>query len=613
LLGFIGAAAALPAVARFAQAQGQTPARHGLSTFGDLKYGPDFRHFDYVNPAAPKGGALSTVISSVEGNQNFLTFDTLQIWVLKGNGAAGMRATTDSLMVRSLDEPDSLYGLVARSVSVSADGLVYRFELRPEARFHDGSPLRARDVAFSLNTLKAKGHPRISQAIRDFEAAEALDDLTVLVRFKAGRSRDVPLVVATLPILSSAYYEAREFDATSLEAPLGSGPYRVSRFETGRFIEFERVQDYWARDLPVTAGTANVDRLRYEYFRDRDIAFEAFTAGTYTFREEFTSRTWATRYDFPAFREGRVVRDEIPDETPSGAQGWFINLRRDRFADARVREAILLAFDYEWTNANLMYNAYTRTHSFFENSEMKASGPPSAAELALIEPFRGRIADEVFGEPFSPPKSDGSGRDRALLRRAAALLHQAGCRRDGATLRLPDGRPLEVEFLEDEPTLERHTNPFIANLGALGIRGTIRMVDPAQYQRRLDEFDFDLTVRRFSLSPTPGEAMRSFFGSEAAGTRGSQNLSGIAHPAVDALVDRALAATTRAELVTACRALDRVLRSLRAWVPHWYKGSHWLAWWDMYARPPGKPKFDRGAPHLWWYDEAKAKRIGKAG
>jgi microcin C transport system substrate-binding protein len=608
---FVGAGAAAFSAAASPSSRAGDPESHGLSIFGDLKYPPDFRHFDYVDPSAPKGGSFSTQIAQTAGNQNFDTFNTLNIFVLKGDGAAGMGLTFDSLMTRALDEPDAIYGLAARAVRIAPDGLTYRFLLRPEARFHDGSRLTAGDVSWSLNVLRRKGHPRIAQMLRHLAGAEAEGDDIVRVAFAPERSRDLPLVVATLPIFSEAYYRTREFDAATLESPLGSGPYKVARFEQGRFIAFERVRDYWGAGVAPNAGHNNFDEVRFEYFRDRQVALEAFKAGAYTFRQEFTARDWATGYDFPALREGKVRRETLPDETPSGTQGWFFNTRRDKFKDRRVREAIALAFDFEWTNTNLMFSAYRRTASYFENSDMRAVGPPSPEELALLEQFRGKVPDEVFGEPWSPPVSDGSGQDRALLRRADQLLREAGCRRENQVLKLPGGEPLDIEFLDFQPSLQPHTQPFIKNLGLLGIQGRSRIVDAAQYQRRTDEFDFDMTVRRFNNGATPGEGLRIVYTSAAAAMPGSSNLAGIADPAVDALVDRMLTAASRDEMRVAARALDRVLRAGRYWVPMWYLASHRIAYWDVFGRPAAPPKYDLGAPATWWHDPAKAARIGR--
>jgi microcin C transport system substrate-binding protein len=586
---------------------------HGLSAFGDLAYPLDFHHFRYADPQAPKGGTFSQIGPNREYNQNFLTFDSLNSYILKGDAAQGMELTFATLMVRSGDEPDAMYGLAAEKVRRSADGLTYRFFIRPEAKFHDGSRLTAHDVAFSLNILKAKGHPIITQFLRDFTGAQANDDAVVVVGFAPDRARDVPLFVAGLPIFSHAYYAVKPFEESTLEPPTGSGPYKVGRFEPGRYIEFERVKDWWGADLPVERGQNNFDIVRFEYYRDREVGFEGFSAENYLFREEFTSRFWATRYDFPAVKSGRVRKDTLPDDTPSGAQGWFINTRRAKFADPRLREALGNAFDFEWTNKTIMFGSYDRTVSVFENSEMMAQGKPDAAELALLEPFRARLPQEVFGEPYMPPVSDGSGQDRALLRQATRLLKEAGCIIKNGKLALPNGESLTIEFLIDEPTFEPHHALFIKNLAVLGIDASLRLVDPVQYRARRDGFDFDITVDRFSFSSTPGDSLRSFFSSPAALVKGSNNLAGIADPAIDALIDAIIAAATRPALVTACRALDRVIRAGRYWIPHWYKPSHWIAYWDVFGHPASQPRYFRGIPETWWYDPDRAAKIHRAG
>ncbi|MET0539561.1 MAG: extracellular solute-binding protein [Xanthobacteraceae bacterium] len=582
---------------------------HGISAFGDLKYPAEFSHFDYVDPRAPKGGTFSHVGSTRAFNQNFLTFNSLNSFILKGDAAQGMELTFASLMVRGQDEPDSLYGLAARAVQISPDGLTYRFLLRPGIAFHDSTAITAHDVVFSLMALKDKGHPIAQQLLRDFTSAQAADEENVVVTFVRGRARDVPLFLASLPIFSRAYYASRAFEETSLEPPLGSGPYRVGRFEPGRFIEYERVKDWWGADLPVTRGQNNFDVVRYEYYRDRDVAFEGFTGRSYLFREEFTSRIWATRYDFPALRDGRVKRDVIADHTPSGAQGWFFNTRRERLKDRRLREAFIDAFDFEWTNKSIMYGSYERTQSVFQNSDMMAVGKPSSEELALLEPFRGKVVDEVFGEPYVPPVADGSGHDRALLRKASALLQEAGYLIKGGKRVTPAGQPISVEFLIDEPSFQPHHMPFVKNLATLGIEANLRIVDPVQYRKRLDDFDFDLTVQRMSFSTTPGDSLRSYFSSQAATLKGSQNLAGISDPVIDALIERIIEAPSRPALVNACRVLDRVIRAGRYWVPHWYKASHWLAYWDVFGRPPTQPRYGRGIPETWWHDREKAAKI----
>jgi microcin C transport system substrate-binding protein len=586
---------------------------HGMSAFGDLAYPPGFQHFSYVDPNAPKGGLFSQVGPDRQFNQNFFTFNSLNSYILKGDAAQGMELTFATLMVRSGDEPDAMYGLAAEKVRRSADGLTYEFLIQPQAKFHDGSPLTAHDVAFSLNILKEKGHPIIAQSLRDFVGARANDEHSVTATFAPKRARDVPLLVAGLPIFSRTYYVSKPFDESTLDVPLGSGAYKVGRFEPGRFIEYARVKDWWGADLPVARGQNNFDIVRFEIYRDRDVAFEGFTAQNYLFREEFTSRIWSTRYDFPAAKDGRVRHDTIPDNTPSGAQGWFINTRRPKFADARLREALIDAFDFEWTNKTIMYGAYERTVSVFQNSDMMSKGPPSADEVTLLEPFRDKLPAEVFGEPYVPPVSDGTGQNRDQLRKAAQLLKDAGCALKDGKRTLPTGEPITIEFLLDEQAFEPHHMPLIRNLGTLGIEATLRLVDPVQFQARRDGFDYDITIDRFSFSATPGDSLRSYFSSQAAALKGSNNLTGIADPAVDALIDAIITAETRSALTTACRALDRVVRAGRYWIPQWYKASHWIAYWDVFGHPPEQPRYFRGIPDTWWYDAEKAAKVDRKG
>jgi len=580
---------------------------HGLSAFGDLKYPADFHHFDYVNVDAPKGGVFSQLVGS--GGS---TFNSLNAYIVKGDSANGMELTFASLMARAFDEPDAVYPLAAEELTVSPDGLVYRFRLRPGIVFHDGAGIGASDVAFSLTTLKTKGHPNFSSVLRDLAEVVVEDKQTVRLRFLPTRGLDAPALAASMPIFSEKYYAARPFDETSLEAPLGSGPYRVARFEQGRFVEFERVKNWWGENLPVSRGQYNFDLLRDEYYRDREVGLEAFIGHNYLFREEFTSRVWATRYDFPAIRDGRVKREVIPDERPSGAQGWLLNTRRDKFKDRRVREAMTIDFDFEWTNKNLMYSSYERTHSVFQNSQMMAKGEPSPDEVALLEPFRDRVLPEVFGTAWIPPESDGSGQDRKLLRNAGELLNAAGWTVKDARRVNAKGEQLAAEFLLTERSFEPHHTTFIKNLRVLGIDANIRLVDPSQSEARLKDFDFDIAIARFIYPQIPGSALRNYFSSEFATTKGSRNLAGIADPVIDALVEKAVAAQSQAQLNTACRALDRVLRSGRYWIPHWNKASFWIAYWDQFGYPSTKPRYARGAPETWWFDPNKAAKAEQA-
>ncbi len=605
-LGALSAGVLRPVIA----SEGETES-HGMSAFGDLKYPADFHHFDYVNPDAPKGGLFSFIPTTRSNNQSYFTFNSFNAYIMKGEGAQGMNMTFVSLMASASDEPDAMYGYAAKSVAISPDKLSYRFTLRPEARFHDGSKITAQDVAWSLTTLKEKGHALIVTQLRFMEKAEALDAATVVVTFAKDRARDVPLYVASLPIFSKTYYAAHPFEESTIEVPLGSGPYKVGKYEINRFVEYERVKDWWAADLPVCRGSYNFDVVRYEFYRDRDVAYEGFSGKNYLYREEFTARIWATRYDFAAVKDGRVKRETLPDEMPSGGQGWFMNTRRDKFKDPRVREAFNYAFDFEWTNKTIMYGAYTRLVSPFQNTDMVAEGPPSPEELKLLEPFRGQVPDEVFGSPFVPPVSDGSGQDRTLLRKAQQLLNEAGLTVKDGKRYLPNGERFSVEFLVDEVGLQPHHGPFIKNLQQLGIDASLRIVDAVQFRARVEDFDFDIAMERLSMSATPGDSLRPYFGSKEASTKGSYNLAGIVSPAMDALVEKAIAAENRAELTAACRAIDRVFRAGRYWIPQWYRSTHPIAYWDEFDHPARLPKYAQaaGVPDMWWFDAAKAAKL----
>ena len=576
----------------------------GLSAFGDLAYPANFQHFAYANPDAPKGGTFSLV-----GWGGVTTFNSLNNYILKGDAAQGLELLFDSLMVPAADEPDAVYGLVAESAEVADDGKSVTFYLRPEAKFADGTPVTAEDVVFSFDTLKTKGHPIYHQTLQDVVKAEALDPHTVRYSFTGDLVRDLPLTVATLPIFSKAYYAARPFEETTLDAPLGSGPYLVDSLAQGRTIVYRRNPDYWAKDLPVNRGRWNFDKIRFEYFRDRTPAMEAFKAGAYDFREEFTAKVWATEYDFPAIRAGKVKKEVLADETPSGTQGFFLNTRREALKDPRVREALDLAFDFEWSNRNMFYGQYTRTQSFFENSAMKAEGEPSEAERTLMASLGVPVSAAALGPAYLPAQSDGSGQDRNLLLKAGKLLDEAGWTVKNGVRVNAQGEPLKLEILMFEQAFERIAAPYVKNLKLLGIDASIRMVDPAQYQQRLKDFDFDITTERYQMRNTPGVELRSYFGSQAAKMDGSLNLAGISDPAVDALIERVIAAKSREELNTAARALDRVLRAGHYWVPHWYKASNNIAYWDKFSRPATKPRFDRGILDTWWYDEAKAAKL----
>lgn len=577
---------------------------HGLSSFGDLKYPKDFKNFEYVSAHAPKGGTLSMI-----GTAGLVTFNSLNAFILKGDAAQGMQYIFDTLMVRAWDEPDALYGLVAHSAEVADDKKSVTFYLRPKAEFADGSPVTAADTVFSLDILKKEGDPTIALQLRDVEKAEAIDSHTVRYSFKGEQVRDLPLIVAALPILSKAYYSTHPFNKTTLDPPLGSGPYKVGKLKQGTFITYERRHDYWAKDLNVNVGRYNFNKLRYEYFRERTTEFEALKTGQFDLREEFTSKSWATEYDIKQVHKKQLILKTLPDNSPSGAQGFFLNLRKEKFSDPRVRQAFDLAYDFEWANKNLFFKLYTRTQSFFENSQMKAKGKPGEAELALLTPFKDKLPKEVFGDVYTPPVTNASGQDRKLLRKASKLLSDAGWKVEDTKRVNAKGEPFTAEFLTFSPSFERIIAPFVKNLKLLGINASIRRVDPAQFQERLKSFDFDITTRRYIMPNTPGAIIRNYWGSASANVKGSLNLSGIEDPVVDELIEKVIAAKNRKEMTTAARALDRVLRAGHYWVPHWYKAAHNIAHWNKFSSPKIKPLFNRGVIETWWYDKEKAATL----
>lgn len=586
----------------------QAEPSHGISVFGSLKYGPGFTHFDWADPSAPKGGLLRI--------RDLGTFDTLNLYILKGRRPSAVLAHEirlhDRLMVRSYDEPDAHYALVAQSVDLAEDGRSATFRLDPRARFHDGSVIVAADVVWSLKAIKEDGHPVLRSIFAKATATALAPDL-VRFAFADGAPRDLAVRVAgSLPILSAKYYETNSFTESTLDPPLGSGPYRVSKVASGSSLELERVKDYWAADLPVNRGLWNFDTIRVDYYQDRTSALLSFFADEYDFREEFTSKSWATEYDDKKpVQDGRVLRLTLDDGRPSGAQGWFLNLRRDRFRDVRVREALDLAFDFAWTNRNIFYSLYARTGSMFENSELAQTGVPSVAELALLEPFRGQVPDGVFGPAYESPTSEAKGGIRDQLRRAGQLLKQAGWEIRDGNLVDADGNPFQLEFLMDQRSFKRVIGPYVKNLQRLGIQATMRLIDSAQFEERRKAFDFDILTARFSPPETPGVELFSFWGSTQADVPGSNNLAGVKDDVIDALILNVLSAYDRPALISATRALDRVIMWNRYIIPQWYKGEHNLAYWDRFGRPATpKPDYHRGVVNSWWFDAEKARRIG---
>ena len=602
-LSRVFAAALLLAAAAPGAAQAQEIyVGHGVAMHGDLKYGPDFSHFDYVDPNAIKGGEVRLQASG--------SFDSLNPFILKGQPAAGIGRLFETLMTSSEDEAFSQYGLLAETVEMPEDRSWVAFTLRPQARWHDGTPVTVEDVIFSLDALKNRGHPFYRAYYGDVVAAEKVGERKVRFSFADGLNRELPLIIGELPIISKAYYTANEFEKTSLEPPLGSGPYRVESVDPGRSITYRRVADYWGADIPVRRGQDNFDVLRYDYYRDPTVAMEAFKAHEYDFRMENASKVWATAYQGPAFDNDLIIREEIGHSRPTGMQGFVFNTRRAKFADRRLRQALGYAFDFEWTNKNLFNGAYTRTASYFSNSELASAGLPGPAELALLEPFRGQLPPEVFSTEFAPPETDGSGNARQNLRAALKLLGEAGWTVVDTKLVGPGGQPLEIEFLILSPLFERIIAPFIKNLEKLGVSAKIRLVDSSQYQERLDEFDFDVIVLSVGQSLSPGNEQNNYWTTLAADTSGSRNFAGIKDPVIDALVEHVVAAADRESLIAATRALDRALLWGHYVIPHWHIRHFRVAYWNKFARPAITPKYSLGFDG-WWIDPGLAAALAE--
>ncbi len=574
---------------------------HGIAMHGDLKYGPGFKHFDYANPDAPKGG---TVRLNAVG-----TYDSFNSFIIKGNPSAGLGFIYENLMSGSADEAFSQYGQLAESVRTPKDRSWVEFTLRAEARWHDGRPVTADDVIWSFNTLVEKGTPFFRFYYGSVSKVSQTGPRAVRFDFKPGENRELPLILGQLTVLPKHYWETRDFTKTTLEPPLGSGPYKIESFEAGRSITLQRVDDYWGKDLPVNRGLYNFDRIRYDYYRDGTIALEAFKAGEYDYRAENASKAWATAYDIPNVKKGLIRKEEINHNRSSGMQAFVFNTRREIFKDRRVRKALAHAFDFEWSNRNLFYGQYSRTRSYFDNSELAATGLPEGDELKLLEKYRGRIPDEVFTQTYNPPKNDGSGNIRRNLRTASKILTEAGwIIKDRQRVHAETGKPLTFEILLVSPLFERIVLPFAKNLEKLGVKARVRTVDPSQYRRRLDTFDFDIIVGGAGQSLSPGNEQRSFWGSKAADLEGGRNTIGIKDPVIDELIELLIAAPHRQALVDRVRALDRVLQWGHWVIPHWHAKYDRIAYWNKFGRPEITP-IQGNQFVAWWVDPVKEKAL----
>jgi microcin C transport system substrate-binding protein len=594
----------LPAAPRAAvPPPGETIRTHALSLLDAPSLPRDFSHFPWVDPDAPKGGEIAlTAIGS---------FDSFNPFILRGTAAVGIALIYDPLIASNLDEPSTEYGHLAHTIEIAGDRLSVAFELREEARWHDGRPVTAEDVVWTFDTLRSQGRPFYRAYWADVAEAVAEGPRRVVFRFRTNENRELAQILGQIRVLPRHWWEGRDFTRPITEPPLGSGPYRIGRFEQNRTVVYERVADYWARNLGTRRGLYNFDRYRYEYFRDTSVAFEAFRAGQIDWRTENIARDWATGYDFPARRRGLVRLESIPHQLPTGMQAFVVNLRRPLFQDQRVRRALIEMFDFEWMNANLFFGTYTRTGSYYSNSEFAATGLPEGEELAILERFRGRIPASVFTTPYSLPVTDGSGSNREGARRALELLREAGWTVRNRRLVNAQNQPFTFEILLAGASFERVALPYVQWLQRVGIEARVRTVDPAQYQVRMDNFDYDMTVDTIPQSLSPGNEQRDFFTCEKARQNGSQNIAGFCDPVLDELVELVISAPNRASLVARTRALDRVLLHNDFVIPQWHIRSFQIAWWDKFGRPPRPPRFGLGL-EAWWVDPERERALADA-
>ncbi|MFT7223756.1 MAG: microcin C transport system substrate-binding protein [Cellvibrionaceae bacterium] len=577
---------------------------HAISMHGGPKYPRDFDRFDYTSSQAKKGGILRL--------SGFGTFDSLNGFITKGNAADKLNLIYDSITVASGDEPFTQYGALAHTIEYPQDRHWVIFHLRPEARFHDGHPITAEDVVFTFNLLMEKGDPTYRFFYADVDKVEALETHKVKYTFKDGNNRELALSVGSLPILPEHFWKDKDFNKSSLDVPLGSGPYRIAKVKPGHSIHFQRVEDYWGEDLAVNRGLYNFDTITIDYYRDMNLAIEALKAGEYDYRWESSSKFWATSYNTPAVEKGDLVKREIAHKANSGMQAFVYNLRRPIFQDIVLREAMAYAFDFEWSNKTLFYGAYKRTNSYFANSDFAATGLPSTAELELLTPFKDQLSEKIFTEPYVAPTADGSGLNRPNLRIAKKMLDEAGYKVVDNQLYNPENEPIRFEILLALPGFERIVNPLIKDLAKLGIKARIRLVDTSQYINRQRQFDFDMMVHSYRQSESPGNELFNYWGSEAAGAQGSANVIGIENPVVDAMIEAVVSAEDRNQLVAATRALDRVLLHYHYVIPQWYKASNRLAHWNKFGVPQQPPIYDRYYTLgilTWWYDPEKASKL----
>ena len=574
---------------------------HAIAMHGEPKYPDSFQYVDYANPDAPKGGKI--ILSSTG------SYDSFNPFILKGTAAAGIGNLYETLTTGSSDEAFTEYGLIAKTIEWPDDRSWVAFTIREEAVWHDGKKISPEDVIWTFNTLMEKGHPFYKYYYGDVVEVIQENDNKVRFNFKGNTNLELPLIVGQLPVLPKHYWTNKNFEETSMDIPIGSGPYKIKTFDAGRAITYELDSNYWGKNIPIKKGTENFGVIQYEYYKDRSIEREAFKSGDIDLFSENTSKDWATSYDTPAVQNGLIKKELIEHQNPQGMQGFAFNTRKEIFEDKRVREALSYAFDFEWTNKNLFYNAYKRTNSFFENSELASSGVPSGRELDLLNDYRELLPQKLFQEEYNPPKTDGSGFMRKELQEATKLLQDAGWElQEGKLINKKSGSKFEFELLLVSPAFERIVLPFKDNLAKLGIDVSVRTIDSAQYQNRLDGFDFDMIVSTFSQSLSPGNEQRNFWGSDAAKTNGSRNIIGISNEVIDSLIEKVISAKDREDLIVTTRALDRVLLWNHYVIPQWHISAYRTLYWDIFDKPSVRPKYSLGT-NTWWVDADKASTI----
>ena len=574
---------------------------HAIAMHGEPKYPDSFQYVDYANPDAPKGGKI--ILSSTG------SYDSFNPFILKGTAAAGIGNLYETLTTGSSDEAFTEYGLIAKTIEWPDDRSWVAFTIREEAVWHDGKKISPEDVIWTFNTLMEKGHPFYKYYYGDVVEVIQENDNKVRFNFKGNTNLELPLIVGQLPVLPKHYWTNKNFEETSMDIPIGSGPYKIKNFDAGRTITYELDSDYWGKNIPIKKGTENFGVIQYEYYKDRSIEREAFKSGDIDLFSENTSKDWATSYDTPAVQNGLIKKELIEHQNPQGMQGFAFNTRKEIFEDKRVREALSYAFDFEWTNKNLFYNAYKRTNSFFENSELASSGVPSGRELDLLNDYKELLPQKLFQEEYNPPKTDGSGFMRKELQEATKLLQDAGWElQEGKLINKKSGSKFEFELLLVSPAFERIVLPFKDNLAKLGIDVSVRTIDSAQYQNRLDGFDFDMIVSTFSQSLSPGNEQRNFWGSDAAKTNGSRNIIGISNEVIDSLIEKVISAKDREDLIVTTRALDRVLLWNHYVIPQWHISAYRTLYWDIFDKPSVRPKYSLGT-NTWWVDADKASTI----